>query len=101
MLCRKLLFHLAVNFGLPAQDDKGRAPTFSASVQQLEDSGIITVRMRPWVDRIKDVGNEANHVIAPIDEETAMDVARFTEQILRLSFEMDALVNRDDPNSSV
>ena len=92
MMCRKMLFHLAVANGLPAKDGGGRAPNFTQATKHLQAEGIITSRMRPWVDRIKDIGNEANHELEAISERDAMDVARFTEQLLRLSFEMDALV---------
>lgn len=96
MMCRKLLLHVAVAQGLPEQDAKGRAPSFVAAVQHLEKSGIITEKMRPWVDRVKDVGNEANHQIQPVDQNVALDVARFTEQLLRLAYEMDALMGQPD-----
>ena len=92
MICRKLLFHVAVSHELPAKNAKGRAPTYAEAVQHLEDEGLITKRMRPWVDRIKDVGNEANHEILPVTPEVALDVATFTEQLLKLTYEMDALM---------
>jgi len=92
MMCRKMLFHLAVSNGLHPKDGSGRAPNFTQATKHLEAEGIITTRMRPWVDRIKDIGNEANHELEAINEKDALDVARFTEQLLRLSFEMDALV---------
>ncbi|TFD71899.1 DUF4145 domain-containing protein [Cryobacterium sp. Hb1] len=95
MLCRKLLFHIAVDNGLPAKNDKDRAPTYTEAVKSLEDAEVITKKMRPWVDRIKDVGNDANHEIAPVTMESALDVARFTEQVLRLAYEMDALMDGD------
>lgn len=92
MMCRKLLFHVAVAHGLSEKNDKGRSPTFVEAVDHLEGEGLITKRMRPWVDRIKDVGNEANHEIAPVSPAVALDVATFTEQLLRLTYEMDALM---------
>lgn len=92
MMCRKMLFHLAVTNGLPAKSANNHAPNFAQAVKHLEAEGIITIRMRPWVDRIRDIGNDANHEVEAISPVQAMDVARFTEQLLRLSFEMDALV---------
>ncbi|GAA1478131.1 hypothetical protein GCM10009623_25770 [Nocardioides aestuarii] len=91
MLCRKLLSHIAVSNGLPAKDKNDRAPTFMAAVDHLEAEGIFTKRMRPWVDRIKDVGNEANHELQPVAAADALDVATFTEQLLVLAYELDAL----------
>lgn len=95
MMCRKILFHIAVSNGLSATDEKGRAPSFLSSVNHLQTAGIITSRMRPWVDRIKDFGNDANHEIHPIEMSVALDVAAFTEQLLKLTFEMDELMARN------
>ena len=92
MLCRKLLLHVAVSAGMSPKSDKDRAPTFLETVNYLENDGLITQRMRPWVERIKDVGNEANHELSPIAHADALDVARFTEQLLRLAYEMDSLI---------
>lgn len=89
MLCRKLLFHIAVTNGLPPKNGKGWAPSFKECTDHLLTDGLITARMRPWVDRIKDVGNEANHEIVPISEEQATDVAMFSQKLLELAFEMD------------
>lgn len=92
MLCRKLLLHVAVEHGLPAENAKGRSPNFFEAVQHLEQEGIITAKMRPWVDRIKDVGNDANHELTPITAEQAKDVSQFTLQLLVLAYELDALM---------
>lgn len=92
MLCRKLLFHIAVSHGLPPKNKQNRAPGFAEAVKHLAAEGIVTRRMLPWVDRIKDVGNDASHELSPITAEQALDVATFTEQLLRLAYEMDALM---------
>ncbi len=92
MLCRKLLFHIAVGHGLPAKNDRNRAPTFAEAVDQLESEGVITKKMRPWVDRIKDVGNDASHEITPVPQSAALDVASFTLQLLVLAYELPTLM---------
>ena len=97
MICRKVLFHLAVEHGLPPKNDRDRAPTFIECVDHLQDEGIFTARMRSWVDRIKDIGNEANHDLTAISAEAATDVATFTQQLLVLAFELDALNNAANP----
>lgn len=97
MLCRKLLMHVAVGHGLPAKNDKDRAPNFTECVNHLLSEGIITRRMQPWVDRIKDVGNEANHEIVPVTKETAKDVATFTQKLLELAYEMDDTMAKAQP----
>lgn len=102
MLCRKLLFHIAVSNGLPPKNEKGWAPNFKDCTDHLLNEGLITNRMRPWVDRIKDVGNEANHEIVPITEAQAEDVAMFSQKLLELAFEMDdamATAGRADPGT--
>lgn len=92
MLCRKLLFHIAVAHGLEPKKKNDRAPSFYEAVEHLEAEGLITKKMRPWVDRIKDVGNDANHELTPITAAQALDVANFTEQLLVLAYELDALM---------
>jgi len=94
MLCRKLLLHVAAAHGLPAKGDNDRAPGFYQAVQHLETEGIITRHMRPWVDRIKEVGNDASHELPHIERDDAMDVATFTEQLLRLAYELPARMAR-------
>ncbi|MCV7091639.1 DUF4145 domain-containing protein [Mycobacterium interjectum] len=97
MMCRKLLFHIAVAHKLPPKDGSGHAPTFAKALKHLEDEGVITKLMRPWVDKIKDVGNEANHEIPSTTSEQAMDVAEFTRQLIRLAYELPAMVAEHAP----
>jgi hypothetical protein len=54
--------------------------------------------MRAWVDRIKDVGNGANHEISPVARDVALDVATFTEQLLKLAYEMSAIMSATAPD---
>lgn len=96
MLCRKLLLHTAVAHGLPAKDDNDRAPSYYQAVEYLQSESLITPKMRRWVDRIKDVGNDANHELEPIEKDAALDVAAFTEQLLVVLYEMDALMDAPD-----
>ena len=93
MMCRKLLLHVEVAQGLPAKNDKDSAPTFAQVNSYLEDEGVITNKMRPWVDRIKDMGNDGAHEITPITENDAMAVARYAEQLLRMTYELVAPEN--------
>lgn len=97
MLCRKLLFHMAVENGLPEKNAKGFAPNFYEAIQQLESVGKITADMKPWVKKIKDVGNDANHEITPVTADDAKTVATFTLQLLVLVYEMKALMAEADP----
>ncbi|OMC20609.1 DUF4145 domain-containing protein [Mycobacterium colombiense] len=99
MMCRKLLFHIAVAHGLPEKNGSGRAPNFAKALKHLEDEGVITKHMRRWVEKIKDVGNEANHEIPSTTTEQAMDVALFTRQLIRLAYELPAMVAEHAPDS--
>ena len=98
MMCRKLLFHIAVTHGLPEKDDGGRAPNFAKALEHLEDEGVITKHMRPWVTKIKDVGNEANHEIPRTSADDAMAVAKFTRQLIMLAYELPAMVAENAPD---
>jgi len=40
MMCRKLLFHVAVAHGLPEKNDNDRAPTFVEALNKLESEGV-------------------------------------------------------------
>lgn len=97
MLCRKLLMHVAVAHGLPARNAKDFAPTFAQCVDHLLAEGIVTKRMEPWIERIREVGNEANHEIAPVGKESALDVATFTQKLLELAYEMDDTMSKAQP----
>lgn len=92
MLCRKLLLHVAVEKGLPPSNDKGRAPGFKDCVDHLESEGVITRSMLGWVDRIKDVGNEATHEINPVSKDDAEAVGAFTQQLLTLAYALDDMM---------
>jgi hypothetical protein len=88
MMCRKLLFHIAVEKGLPAKGDKGRAPSFEQCLAHLRAEGLLTPPLEPWVQHIKDIGNTANHDLAAITPEEAERVATFTRQLLVTTYEM-------------
>lgn len=97
MMCRKLLFHIAVAHGLPEKDGGGRAPNFAKALKHLEDEGIFTKHMRPWIEKIKEVGNEANHELPRTSAEDAMAVAKFTRQLIMLAYELPAMVAENAP----
>lgn len=88
MLCRKLILHIAVEAGLPAKNDRDRAPTFAQALDHLQASGAFTAAMRPWVERIVNIGNEANHELPQTDAETARQIVLFLHQLLVLQYEL-------------
>jgi hypothetical protein len=64
MMCRKLLFHTAVAFGLPPKNNKDRAPTFEQTLEHLQAEGVITKHMRSWAGAagcLSDLISQATH----------------------------------------
>lgn len=83
---RKVLMHLAV--------EQGAKPgaTFKQYVEHLEAKGFVPPNGKPWVDRIRDRGNDANHEIVLMGETEAREVLRFLEMLLKFIYEYPALV---------
>ena len=87
LMCRKIIFHMAVEAGLPEKNDKGRAPGFEQCVNHLVTAGHITQRQKDqWVDSIREWGNTATHDLAPIDKDTALNALEFTYQLLQMVY---------------
>jgi len=63
---------------------------FAYYVKWLADEGYVPAKGRPWVDRIRKAGNEANHEIPDISRDVAEDVVTFTEMLLKVNYEMPA-----------
>ncbi len=80
-MCRKILVHIAV-----ANGAKEGVP-FKAAVEHLLATGVITSQWKPWVDKIRDNGNEAAHDLAPVPQERARLTLEFTQQLLQLVYE--------------
>jgi len=80
MACRKILMHVAV--------DKGDKPnkSFREYVDYLS-SKYISPENKPWVDFIRDKGNDANHEIPLTSKEDAEQLIDFTEMLLKLIYE--------------
>lgn len=97
-MARKIILHVAVAEGLPAKDDRDWAPTFAACVDFLEREGVITRQMKPWLDRVREVGNSGAHEIDAVERDQALDVARFVEQVLVIVYEIPALMEAADPS---
>lgn len=88
LLCRKLLMHVAVDKG--AQEGL----SFVEYLNHLETAGYITPPMRPWVNLIRQHGNEATHLLAAPGRERATGTLLFTAELLRLTYEMGHLADR-------
>jgi hypothetical protein len=97
MLCRKLLLHLGIRAGLPAKDKSNRSPSFERAIKHLVDEGCVRKMMQPWVDQIRKVGNEANHELPQVTSEQAEMVARFTQQLLMMTYEYPSALDEVEP----
>jgi len=101
MMCRKLLFHMAVTHGLPQKNARDKAPSFAEALDHLQSEEVITKMMRPWADKVKDVGNSANHELPAIVKEQAMDVAQFTRGLLYLAYTLPSMVPDASPEQTI
>lgn len=88
LMCRKLIFYMAVEEGLPEKNDRNHAPGFEQCINYLVDSGLITSRYRgEWVDSIRVWGNAATHDLAVIDKSVAEKALTFTHSLLKMVYE--------------
>jgi hypothetical protein len=89
MAARKVLMNVAV-----AQGAKGNQG-FAWYVQWLDDNGYVPPGGHAWVNRIKDLGNEANHEIPSVNEEDAREIISFVEMLLKFVYELPARAQPD------
>lgn len=89
LACRKLLMNVAV--ANRAEENK----SFEYYVNFLADTGWIAPNARPWVDRIRKLGNEATHEIEHRSKEDATDALAFVEMLLRTVYEFPARLDGD------
>jgi hypothetical protein len=81
LACRKMLMHVAVDLGAkPGQ-------TFLKYVGYLQSNNHIPPGSKVWVDHIRSKGNEANHEIRLSTRDEAELLLRFTEMLLRITYE--------------
>lgn len=81
LVCRKILMYVA--------HDKGAAPNlkFVQYLDHLKTSGYVTPPMEPWVQAIKDHGNEATHELPHVERRRAESTLAFVTQLLRVMYE--------------
>jgi hypothetical protein len=94
MMCRKILMHVAVDKG--AKDGQ----TFAGYLTYLQEKGFVSPVMSGWVDLIRKHGNEAVHELPEVTEDRGRSTLMFTEQLLRTTYEMDALARRYAPGQA-
>lgn len=99
LMCRKIVFATAVEFGLAPKADNNRAPSFLTCVDYLVENDYLTRRMKDdWADSIREWGNDATHEIEAITDRTATNALDFTQQLLAMSFQFthDAQASSED-----
>ena len=82
LLCRKLLMNVAVAEGA----DPGKH--FVVYVDYLEANSYVPPKGKPWVDRIRDLGNTATHEIRLPSQHDAEQALTFVEMLLSFVYEM-------------
>ncbi len=66
--------------------------SFLNYIDYLVREGYVPPNGRPWVDKIRTKGNEATHQLPSISKQDAELVVRFTEMLLRFTFEMPSML---------
>lgn len=91
---RKLLMHIAVELG--AEENK----KFAEYVDYIVDNNYAPPRSKPWIDKIRSLGNDATHEIKVMSEKDARAVIKFVEMLLVFNYELpveaDVDVDGDD-----
>ena len=88
LLCRKLLMHVAVDFGA----DKNK--NFFDYVNYLKDNHYVSQNSGEWIDSIRKFGNVATHQIEVNTKEDAERMIKFCEMLLKMNYEYPALMNQ-------
>ena len=87
LACRKLLMHIAVEKG--AKENLN----FIDYVDHLVAEHYAPPNSQPWVDRIRQKGNEANHEIKIMSKNDAVEIINFIEMLLKFIYEFPGKVN--------
>lgn len=93
LLCRKLLMHVAVDFG--AEENKN----FVYYVNYLKDNHYVSQNSGEWIDSIRKFGNVATHQILVNTKEDAEKMIKFCEMLLKMNYEYPALMNQEDDST--
>jgi hypothetical protein len=72
--------HLAVAKGAKEGE------SFKSYVEYLSAKNHVPSDCKPWVEQIKDIGNEANHEVKMMKQEDAENLVLFCEMLLKILF---------------
>lgn len=90
LAARKLLMHIAVECGaVPGKK-------FAFYVDYLVENNYTPPNSKNWIDRIRSVGNEANHEIVIMKVDDAATIIRMVEMLLKFNYEFPALVSESE-----
>jgi hypothetical protein len=71
----------------------------TASERHVTDRAPAVGPNRQWIERIKGLGNDANHELNPIEPDVALDLATFTEQVVTpRTSTLEWITGRADPS---
>lgn len=90
MACRVILMHVAVAKGAK------KGLKFKQYVNFLNTEGYVPKGLEKWADRIREMGNDANHEIEIMNDEQAKSILKFTETLLKIIYEMPEEIKRVD-----
>ena len=82
--------------------DKGapEGKTFAGYIDYMVGAGYITVTMKPWVDKIKENGNDAAHEILTPNPNRTKSTLKFTMFLLKnvyeTEYDLQEISNSDD-----
>ncbi|MCH7721075.1 MAG: DUF4145 domain-containing protein, partial [Planctomycetes bacterium] len=94
ILCRKLLMNIAVQKGADSDN------TFKGYVDHLETKHYTPPDSGVWIDKIRSLGNEANHELRVMSQEDAELAIEFSEMLLRFIFEYPGRANASGTEGS-
>jgi hypothetical protein len=94
LLARKILLHVAVKEGASANIN------FQQAVNYLDEHHFIPRNGKGWVDRIRKLGNEANHEIVVMTRDQAEETLTFTGWLLTLTYQLPGSLPPPAPSTS-
>ena len=93
LACRKLLMHIAVEKGAK------KNLNFVDYVDYLAKNHYAPPNSEPWIDRIRQKGNEANHEIKIMSKNDALEIINFLEMLLKFIYEFPGRVGLNNTSS--
>lgn len=95
-----MLLHLA-HTHQAAQNPEAKPPAnFTRAVDYLKTNYLVPIQFHNWIDKIRQVGNEANHELPQVSVDGARDIALFTHNLLITLYELPKRANIASPMAS-